>query len=50
VGKHATQGQKIAFLVHLEYVHWVEAARKAGLALTNAKDLKKYSGELYRAY
>ena len=31
MGKHATQGQKIAFLVHLEYVHCAEAARRAGL-------------------
>src|SRR5256714_3192031 len=46
MGKHATQGQKIAFLVHLEYVHCAEAARKAGLALTTAKDLKKHAGEL----
>jgi len=46
MGKHATQGQKIAFLVHLEYVHCAEAARKAGLSSTTAKDLKKRAGEL----
>jgi hypothetical protein len=46
MGKHATQGQKIAFLVHLEYVHCAEAARKAGLADTTAKDLKKRAAEL----
>jgi hypothetical protein len=46
MGKHATQAQKIAFLVHLEYVHCAEAARKAGLHSTTAKDLKKRAGEL----
>ena len=46
MGKHVTQGQKIAFLVHLEYVYCAEAAQRAGLALTTAKDLKKQAGEL----
>jgi hypothetical protein len=46
MGKHATEGQNIAFLIHLEYVHCAEAARKAGLALTTTKDLKALVGEL----
>jgi hypothetical protein len=46
MGKHATQCQKVAFLVHLEYVHCAEAARRAGLTHTTAKDLKKRAGEL----
>ena len=46
MGKHATEGQKIAFLVHLEYVHYTEAARKTKLSLTTTKDLKKQVGEL----
>ena len=46
MGKHATQGQKIAFLVYLEYVHCAEAARRAGLTSTVAKDLKERAGLL----
>jgi len=31
MGKHATLAQKVAFLVHLEYVPCAEAARKADI-------------------
>jgi hypothetical protein len=50
MGKHVTQSQKIAFLVHLEYVHCAEAARRANLALTIAQDLKKRADELCIEY
>ena len=46
MGKHATLCQKVAFLVHLEYVNCPEAAQKAGLPLSTAKDIKKRAGEL----
>jgi hypothetical protein len=46
MGKHATQGQKIAFLAHLQHVHCAEAARLAGLSSTTAKRLKAAAGDL----
>ena len=45
MGKHATEGQKIAFITHLQYVHCAEAARQAGLTNTVGKDLKAKAGQ-----
>jgi hypothetical protein len=39
MGKHTTEGQKIAFLAHLQYVHLAEAARLAGIGSTVLKRL-----------
>jgi hypothetical protein len=41
MGKHASDIDKAAFLVHLQYVHQLEAARKAGLPKQTASDIKK---------
>jgi hypothetical protein len=46
MGKHATLCQKVAFLVHLEYVNCLEAAQKASLPLSTAKDIKKRTSKL----
>lgn len=46
MGKHATDVQKAAFLVHLQYVHLAEAARRAGLPKQTATNLKNRSAEL----
>jgi hypothetical protein len=32
MGKHATDDDNIAFLVHLQYMHCAEAARRVGLS------------------
>ena len=45
MGKHAIEGQKIAFLTHLQYVHYAEAARRAGLTNMVGKDLKAQAGQ-----
>jgi hypothetical protein len=45
MGKHATEGQKITFITHLQYVHCAEAARRAGLTNTVGKDLKAQAGQ-----
>ena len=39
MGKHASDIDKAAFLVHLQYVHKSEAARRAGLKQQTASDL-----------
>jgi len=44
MGKHATEGQKIAFCAHLQHVHLAEAARLAGLGSTVALRLKEQIG------
>jgi hypothetical protein len=46
MGKHASDIDKAAFLVHLQYVHQAEAARRAGLPKQTATDLKNRSAEL----
>jgi hypothetical protein len=46
MGKHASDLQKVAFLVHLEYVSQAEAARRAGLPKQTATDLKNRAAEL----
>ncbi len=46
MGKHASDIQKAAFLVHLQYIHQVEAARRAGLPKQTATDLKNGSAAL----
>jgi hypothetical protein len=43
MGKHASDIDKAAFLVHLQYVHQAEAARRAGLPKQTATDLKNRS-------
>ena len=46
MGKHATLCQKVAFLVHLEYVNCAEAARRADITYRTALDIKNRAGEL----
>jgi hypothetical protein len=46
MGKHASDIDKVAFLVHLEYVHQAEAARRAGIPKQTATDLKNRAEEL----
>jgi hypothetical protein len=46
MGKHASDIDKAAFLVHLQYVHQAEAARRAGLLKQTATNLKNRSAEL----
>jgi hypothetical protein len=46
MGKHASDGDKIAFLVHLEYVHFAEAARRAGIPRSTALDIKERAGQI----
>jgi hypothetical protein len=41
MGKHALDIDKAAFLVHLQYVHQAEAARRAGILKQTASDLQK---------
>ena|ERR1700722_1205793 len=50
MGKHATNVQKAAFLVHLQYVHQAEAARRAELPKQTATDLKNRSAKLEILY
>jgi hypothetical protein len=46
MGKHASDIDKVAFLVYLEYVHQAEAARRAGIPKQTATDLKNRAEEL----
>ena len=46
MGKHASDIDKTAFLVHLQYVHQAEAARRAWLPKQTAIDLKNRSAAL----
>ena len=46
MGKHASDIDKAAFLVHLQYVHQAEAARRAGLSSSTASDIKFRAGEV----
>ena len=39
MGKHASDIEKAAFLVYLQYVHKSEAARRAGLKQQTASDI-----------
>ena len=39
-----TEGQKIEYLAHLQYVHSVEAARRAGINVNIAKKIKARVG------
>jgi hypothetical protein len=46
MGIRSTLCQKIAFLIHLEYVNCVEAARRADIPYKTAHDIKKHASEL----
>ena len=46
MGKHATLCQKVAFLIHLEYVNCVEAARRVDITYRTTLDIKNRAGEL----
>jgi hypothetical protein len=46
MGKHASDIDKAAFLVHLQYVRQAEAARRAGLSSSTASDVKFRAGEV----
>jgi hypothetical protein len=50
MGKHASDDDKIAFLVHLQYVHCAEAARQAGLCKSTATDVKNHTGYIQIEY
>jgi hypothetical protein len=50
MGKHASDIDKAAFLVHLQYVHKSEAARRAGLKQQTASDLSKRAENLKREH
>jgi hypothetical protein len=41
MGKHASNIDKAAFLVHLQYIHQSEAARRAGLPQQTASAVQK---------
>jgi hypothetical protein len=46
MSKHASDIDKVIFLVYLQYVHQAEAARKAGLFKQTVINLKNYSAAL----
>ena len=46
MGKHASDINKAAFLVHLQYVHQAKAARRTGLSPLTASDVKFRAGEV----
>jgi hypothetical protein len=46
MGKHADSHQKVAFLVHSEYLKCADAAKLTGIPFSTAKDIKKRAGEL----
>jgi hypothetical protein len=46
IGKHASDIDKAAFLVHLQYVYQAEAARSAGISKQTTADLKNCTAEL----
>jgi hypothetical protein len=50
IGKHASNINKKAFLVHLQYVHQAEAAKRARLPKQTATNLKNRSAELEILY
>ena len=46
MGKHASDDDKIAFLVHLQYVHCAEAARGADLISSTAFKIKDHAAQV----
>ena len=46
MGKHASDIDKAAFLVYLQYVRQAEAARRARLSSSTASDVKFRAGEV----
>lgn len=50
MGKHASDIDKAAFLVHLQYVHQAEAARRVGLAKLTSTDIKNRAAEVEIAH
>ena len=50
MGKHASDIDKAAFLVHLQYVHQAEAARRAGIPKQTACDLQKRAEALKKQH
>lgn len=46
MGKHASDEDKSAFLVHLQYVHYAEATRRAGLGSSTAFKVKDRAAEV----
>jgi hypothetical protein len=39
-----TEGQKIEYLAHLQYMHYAEAARRAGININTVKKIKARVG------
>ena len=50
MGKHASDIDKAAFLVHLQYVHQAEAARRAGLLQQTASRVQKRAEALKKQH
>jgi hypothetical protein len=46
MGPHTTDVEKAVFLVHLQYVHLAEAARRAGLPKSTATNIKNRAAEI----
>ena len=46
MGKYASDINKAVFLVHLQYFHQAEAARRARLSSSIANDVKFRAGEV----
>ena len=46
MGKHASNIDKAAFLVHLQYIYQAEATRRARLSSLTASDVKFRAGEV----
>jgi predicted DNA-binding protein (UPF0251 family) len=49
MGKHASDIEKAAFLVHLQYFHQAEAARRVGIHKSTAADIKAKAGRSIRS-
>lgn len=50
MGLHTTDVEKDVSLVHLQYVHLAEAARRAGLSKSTATNIKNRAAELEIQY
>ena len=50
IDKHASNDDKIAFLVYLQYVHCAEAARQAGFCKSTTTNIKNHAGYIQIEY
>ena len=44
MGKHASEAEKVSYLMYLQYVHLAEAARQARINVNTAKKVKERAG------